>query len=317
MSSLSALASAVLSPYAENGNTGNCYEIFFALDVLRSMGLTDADLDGLAGLLNRIKAANLRTADKIDVALTLIRSRPVQAGGCMVAGQAVIGLRNVTQDDNDGGTGDIVLCLASGRELAVSIFAGKVKRDGAIEKCLSNPTCSRYGCTDTDVAAFKGIAAAAVPEYKKEMTLKYGADEEAWNRKPSAAAVKACSAVAAATAARFNALPAAERLARFQDLTRCSNGGKPADMLCVVNPNCKKYALFNIVKSNIGATASGVSVRADQFWLYMTVDGQEVGKTQVKFNNGVYHKGKTSSIISSWNASCYMNKVFTLESTAI
>ena len=314
MSSLSALAKTVLAPYAKNGNTGNCYEIFFALDVLRSMGLMDADLDGLAGLLGQIKAANQRTADKIDVALAQIRSRATGAG-CVVAGQTVVGLRNVTQDDNDGGTGDIVLCLASGRELAVSIFAGKVKRDGAIEKCLSNPTCSRYGCTEDDLVAFKGIAAAAVPAYKKEMTDKYGADEAAWNRKPSSAAVKACSAVAAATAARFNALPAAERVARFQDLTRCSNGGKPADMLCVVNPNCKKYALFNIIKSNIDGGA--VSVRADQFWLYMTVNGQEVGKTQVKFNNGVYHKGKTSSIISSWNASCYMNKVFTLESTMI
>jgi hypothetical protein len=44
----------------------------------------------------------------------------------------------------------------------------------------------------------------------------------------------------------------------------------------------------------------------------MLVAGTEIGKTQVKFNNGVYHKGKTSSMLSSWNATCRMNKAFTL-----
>ena len=32
----------------------------------------------------------------------------------------------------------------------------------------------------------------------------------------------------------------------------------------------------------------------------------------VKFNNGVYHNGKTSSLTSSWNASVLMNTVFDL-----
>ena len=309
-----ALANDILLPYTKNANTGNCYEIFFALNILRILGLTDVNFDSLVALFTAIKAANQRTAEKIETSIATVRIRPV-GSGCSIGGHKVVGLRNVTQDDGDGGTGDIVLCLDNDTELSISIFAGKIKRDGTIEKCLSNPTCIRYGCTDIDQEKFKKVASQAVTDYKKEMTNKYGSNEEVWNRKPSDAAVSAAASVAADTAKRFNSLTPIDRQTRFQDLMRINGGAKPADMLCLVNPNCKKYSLFNIVKSNING--GDVLVRADSFWLCMSVNGIEVGKTQVKFNNGVYHNGKTSSLLTSWNASCYMNKVFTLEPVSL
>ena len=160
---MTSLATNVLSPYTKNANTGNCYEIFFALDFLRRMGLTDADLDSMAGLFTTIKAVNHLTAEKIDLSITTVRARPVGAG-YSIGGHKVVALRNVTQDDGDGGTGDIVLCLADSTELSVSIFAGRKKRDGTIEKCLSNPTCARYGCTDADKERFKEVASQAVTD---------------------------------------------------------------------------------------------------------------------------------------------------------
>ena len=33
---------------------------------------------------------------------------------------------------------------------------------------------------------------------------------------------------------------------------------------------------------------------------------------QVKFNNGVYHKGKTSSLITSWNSTFFLSDLFTM-----
>ena len=310
ISPLATKAMDFLSPYTNNGNTGNCYEIFVGMDILRKMGLTNADIDSTAQLLTDIKSTNAKANEKIEMGLATIRSNPV-GNGCRIDGHNVVGLRNVTQDDSDGNTGDIVLCLDNGTERSISVFSGKVTQNGSIEKCLTNPTCSRYGCTDGDKEKFKDIASQAVVDYKKEMTYEYGSNEDTWNRKPSKTAVTATATVAAITAARFNSLPVAERLAHFMDLTRTNNNGKPADLLCVVNKNCKKYSLLNIVKSNI--TSGDVSLRADSFWLYMSVDGNELVKTQVKFNNGVYHKGKTSSLTTSWNATCYMNKVFTLE----
>jgi len=300
---LIAIATAFLEPYTRNANTGNCYEIFTGLKFLRRMGLDS--LTPLDALFTQIKACN--TASKIDAAIAACG--PVGTG-LIVHGKKVVNLRNVTQDDADGATGDIVLIMEDGEELSVSVCAGKVKRDGSVDKCLSNPSCSRYGCTDDDILTFKKTAADAVPIYKAEMTTKYGTNEAAWARKSSQAAVVACSSVATMTAARFNGIELSRRSTCISDLLYIGDVTKPADILCVVDDKFKKYTLFDIGQSNI--TLANPTLVAEGIWLKMLVDGKEVGKTQVKFNNGVYHKGKTSSICSSWNATCHMDKVFNL-----
>lgn len=300
---LLAIATAFLEPYTRNANTGNCYEIFVGLNFLRYMGLDS--LTTLEPLFAKIKTCN--TPSKIDAAIAA--SCPTGTG-LVVRGKKVVNLRNVTQDDGDGGTGDIVLVFENASELSVSVCAGKVKRDGSVDKCLSNPTCSRYGCTEEDILKFKQIGTDAVPIYKAEMTKTYGEAEAAWARKPSQAAVKACSSVAIMAADRFNDFDTSEKSTRMSDLLYIGDVAKPADILCVVDDKFKKYTLFNIGPSKIALV--NPTLKAEGIWLKMMIDGKEVGKTQVKFNNGVYHKGKTSSICSSWNATCHMDKVFTL-----
>jgi hypothetical protein len=304
-------ATAALMPYTKNRNTGNYGEIFVILSVYRAMGLSDAELGRLMPVLLAIRAHNPRDATKLDATLDAVRRRGV-GRGLSIHGGRVVGVRNVTQDDQDGATGDIILCLQDEREVSLSIFVSKVASDGSIQKCLSNPTCRRYGCTDEDVAVIKQTAGSAVLRYKEEMTRKYGAEESGWpSRVVSLAAKEACATVAAQTAARFNSLSADERLRRFRDLIRTTTtAGKPADMLCVVSKDCRGFRLFNIDRSNV--EDGDVRLRAEGHYLLTTVDGVDVGKTQVKFNNGVYHKGCASSLHSSWNACCYMHKVFAM-----
>jgi hypothetical protein len=300
---LLAIATAFLEPYTSNANTGNCYEIFTGLNFLRRMGLDS--LIPLEPLFTKIKTCN--TPSKIDAAIAACG--PVGTG-LTVRGKKVVNLRNVTQDDGDGGTGDIILVFEDISELSVSVCAGKVKRDLSVDKCLSNPSSSRYGCNGEDTAKFKRVEADTVPLYKAEMTSKYGTTETTWARKRSQAAVTACSSVATITASRFNGFDSSERSKRMSDLLYIGDVAKPADILCVVDDKFKKYTLFEIGLSKI-ALVNPILV-AEGIWLKMMVDGKEVGKTQVKFNNGVYHNGKTSSICSSWNATCHMDKVFTL-----
>jgi hypothetical protein len=303
-----ALANEVLQPYAEQKNTGNCYEFFVALSLLRKMGLTDYDLSGLQQTVEAIAQKNSRSARKITAAYASVRAQPVGVG-LFLGGQQVERIRNVTQNDGDGGTGDLVLLFADGTEKSISICEGTRKKDGRIEKCLSNPTCKRFGCTEEDVLLFQRIASDTVPAYTEEMRRNYGVDETLWRRKPSKAACDATSAVAEITAARFNA---SERKSEImKDLLRVSTdaGSKPADFLCVVNEKCSAYHLFEIGQmKEMGAP----SLVADTYWLKMYLGDTYIGRTQVKFNNGVYHNGKTSSLTSSWNASVLMNTVFDL-----
>jgi len=318
MSTMLSIAQKVLAPFARQHNVGNCYEFYTALQVLRVMGLSDADHGALKPLVGEIAAMNSRSAEKFTATYERLLTKPAGAGAA-VGGVRVVDMRNVTQDDGDGGTGDLMLVLANGAEKSISVCEGKKKRDGSIEKCLSNPTCRRFGCDDSDVQQFKQIEAAAVVAYKAEMLAKYGADEAAWpSRKPTKAACDATSAVAAATCAKFMGFSEVRKAEVMKDLLRVSveAGSKPADLLCVVNDKCTAHLLFEIRGLAAGCVWTPRLVVED-YWLNMYLGDAYIGRTQVKFNNGVYHKGKTSSLTSSWNATAVMNKVFDLAPIAL
>jgi hypothetical protein len=316
--SMLSIAQNVLEPFAQQHNVGNCYEFYTALHVLRVMGLSDADHMLLKPLVDKIVAMNSRSAEKFIAIYEQLHSKPVGVGAT-VGGVRVVNMRNVTQDDGDGGTGDLVLVLADGTEKSISVCEGKKKKDGSIEKCLSNPTCRRFGCDDSDVQQFKQIEAAAVIAYKAEMLEKYGADEAAWpSRKSTKAACDATSSVATATCAKFMGLSDVRKTEIMKDLLRVSveAGSKPADPLCVVNDKCTTHLLYEIRGVAAGCVWTPRLV-VENYWLNMYLGDVYIGRTQVKFNNGVYHKGKTSSLTNSWNATAVMNKVFDLVPLAL
>lgn len=327
-SPLELLARKILTPYAErkpkrksdtaddgNGNTGNVYEIMFALWVLRKMGLTDADMLSLRRFFDIIRNFN----PKFTLALEAdIRALPVGTG-FFLEGQRVVDIRNVTQDDGDGGTGDFVFILANGSERSISVKEGAPQRGGKIKMCLTNPTCRRLGCSETMVEEFKAIAARAVEEFKAEMTARYGANQDAWPARVKSAAQKtAVAAVATKTRDNFNALPPEQQRALLADLLCVSKSEKPADYLALVKKDKWTVSMWQWVNLKIDVAQYNLTVRGDYLVFTHRATGAEIGQTQVKFNNGVYKKNKrtgkweTSSLTSSWNGGFCITDCFTM-----
>jgi hypothetical protein len=314
------LTRRVLQPYHNgNKNTGNVYEIAFALFAMRRMGLTDDDLDALDPYFSTVREHNPKFTEAF---ITYLKSQPV-GNGITLRDSQVKDIRNVTQDDADGKTGDFIFVLYDGREYSISVEEGGPSRAGEISKCLTNPSCRRFGCTNEMIAEFKGVAATAVNEFKAEMTSKHGTDMDAWpSRQKSAAQAKAISHIAAKTCDHFNALPLESQATILEDLLQIKDGQKPADYIALVPKTLKSFSLWSFGDVKIHPGEYALKVAGD----YLTVVHREtsdiIGKTQVKFNNGVWKKGRdgvwrTSSATSSWNGNFTLTKVFEMNQVSL
>lgn len=292
----------VLSEYTRNRNTGNQYEIFVAVFLLRRMGLTNEDLETDRVFMDKVIGHNTIKHDFMNLFLKMNTAESLVFDGNIV--QAV---HCVTQDDSVG-TGDFMLDTASGLK-SLSVCEGKPKRDGTVTKCLTNPSAARFGCTEEDMVKFSEIQRLAVEEYKTEMGLKYG-DETTWpSRVPTTASKRACSQVAKMVETRFNQLGPVRQTEILQDLLCIKHGTSPCDYLVLVDK--KKWTT---IFYKIGAPVSewSPSLVSKGIYLYIMNGEKQLGQTQVKFNNGVYHKGKTSSITTSWNSTFNLTNTFIL-----
>jgi hypothetical protein len=311
---LFALAQNALRPYYEgNHNTGNQYEIVFILYLLRKMGLTNTDIDGLAPYLAVVRRFNPKFVEEW---ITYLKSLPVGTD-FMLEGSRVVNLRNVTQDDKDGGTGDVIAVLENGQERSISVEKGTVKKDGSISKCLSNPSCKRFGCSDAMITEFKRVAAVAVDEFMAEMSSGFGEDKDKWPTRTKTAAQNKCiNYIATKTCAHFNGLDSGKKTAIIEDLLRVKDGSKPADYLGLVSENLKNMSIWSFGELIINPSDYDLLVRGDDLKVCHRISGDIIGSTQVKFNNGVYKKDKndgiwkTSSVTSSWNGTFTLTKVF-------
>ena len=311
------IATRVLTPYSEQKNTGNAYEIYVVLNLLRAMGLTNLEHTELKALVETIAAMNGRSSKKIMDTYNAITTKPV-GEGIYYKGTKIIDLQNITQEDGVGRTGDVMLILEDGQQKSVSVCEGtnnsrgNVKNVKNVKKCISNPTCKRLGCDENDIVAFKKIQEEAVVNYKAEIAELYGPDEAKWPvGEKTKASCNATSLVASMTQNRYNGLTAEKKKEIMQDLLRVEGDSKPADILCLVNKACTKHVVFDIAGLN-PARVWEPRMEVDGYWLMMYLGDTLIGKIQVKFNNGVYHKGTPSSLTSSWNATAYMNLVFDL-----
>jgi hypothetical protein len=310
------LTESVLSPYKQNQNTGNVYEIAVILFLLRKMGLSNLVIDSCSELFSQIKIANAKKASEIEKAIQTTRNSPVGTG-LIIDEKHILYMRNVTQDDSDGKTGDLILMTVDGQEFAVSVCEGKPKRGGTIEKCLTNPSARRFGVKDDSIQRFSLRQQQAVEEYKKFFSEKYGSDEQKWpNRLATPAATSACTDVARWTAEEFAKLSDDEKKKICQDLLRINDSTQiPADFLALVNKDTliPSFYKFNQPIFNIWQP----SIVSEGIYLNIINDKKTIGKVQVKFNNGVYHKGKTSSIHSSWNITCNLTDIFAVSAVRL
>jgi hypothetical protein len=311
---------SALQPYATNKNTGNVYEIAVALDLLNQMGLTEANMEEPenAALIQAIIQHNVKKQAEIRALFAEIKSESKSKSNHLIFdGHHVTNIICATQDDSVG-TGDFQLVTPDGIK-TLSVCEGQVKRNGNIEKCLTNPSARRFKCTDEDIEHFKQLEQATVASYKNYMTVRFG-EEAAWpSRTRTPVAVDACAKVAAKTAQRFQTLTNSEKVAMFNDILRIDGTNRPADYLAIVPKSGKGticYFKFGDLRTLVPTTGENptldLDLIADGIYLKFRINDRTVGSTQVKFNNGVYHKGKTSSIWSSWNATFVLSDLFNM-----
>jgi hypothetical protein len=345
-SSLYPIAHRVLHPFTKNANTGNAYEIITYLEDLRRMGLTDADLEALAPLLDDICRTNHKSgaAEKIRAAATRVRDSPPGAG-LTLHGKRVIDLLNVSQDDEHGDTADKIFVLEDRTEWGESIVGcyqnSHAQTLQSIKKCISNPTAKRLGCTQEDIALFQRIGREAIEPHCEEMRALYGPDQAAWpSRIKTRASLAAQQQVAALTARRFQSLSDEEKCARIDDLLKTKPGRLPAHLLRIVDKDgtCShsyELAPKDLLREKPRMVADGVFLRmyfgqgtskgTSQGTSQGTSKGskeankeeeKEIGYIQVKYNNGCWHysttkkRWETSSIHTSWNATAFMTRIF-------
>ena len=306
------LTESVLSPYKQNQNTGNVYEIAVILFLLRKMGLSNLVIESCSTLFSEIKAANNKKSAEIDKIIQKVLDSDV-GPGLVLGEKQIYYMRNVTQDDSDGMTGDLILMTEDGEEISVSVCEGKPKKGGAIEKCLTNPSARRFGVKEDSIERFSLRQQQAVEEYKKSFSDKYGTDEQTWpQRLATPAATTACTDVARWTAEEFSGLSDDEKKRICSDLLRIdkSTTKTPADYLALVNKDSLTPSFYKF-NSPVFSTWQPRIV-SEGIYLNIINNEKTIGKVQVKFNNGVYHKGKTSSIYSSWNITCNLTDIFSV-----
>ncbi len=301
---------STLRAYLTNKNTGNVYEIATILWIGRRMGLTPESYSQMEPYVANIARYNNKATDKINAAYARLKTAATGTG-FTIDGHQVTDLQNATQDDSVG-TGDIIAICADGSRKTISICDAYSATPGDRRKCLKNPSCKGFGCGTAEVAAFKDIAAAARQAYVAEMTARFGADQTAWKRKPSEAAVVACSQVAAKTAEIFNALPLEERRERLNVLLHTKLSGTPADYLAMVRSDWTPVFYKWDVAEQTAESEPTLKANGIYLYVHMGPDVNPIAQIQVKFNNGV-----KSAIHSSWNAVVHLDRVFRLADARI
>lgn len=300
---------AALQPYEKNQNTGVSYEIATLLWLARSVGLTDAAYRDVTAYIKNIARKNKKGRARILRAVAAYSEFPRGHGVC-IEGASLAAIRNVTQNDHDGGTGDLILTNESGIEVSLSVFLGNPK---TLKKCLKNPSCRGFGCTDDDIGSFKRIASDAIPRYEVEMRRAFGSRRSAWKRKKSKAATEACATVASLTANRFNALPRARRKALYAALLALDPRGLPCDYLAIVDSTMRPH-FFRLASSAYSSRQLDPCMVASGVFLHVLPSPAQppLAKVQVKFNNGV-----TSPIHSSWNAVVLLDQAFVVSPVSL
>lgn len=302
----------VIIPFTNQHNTGNIYEIVVVFLLLRKMVLTNDMLHSQNELLEALYNTNYKKRAEIKQIIMDIQHKPV-GSELQFDNHTIVNIRNVTQDDSQGTTGDFILITDTGQELRLSVQEGIQKRDGRIKKCLTNPTIDRFRPRGLNKDNINQIHNDAIEMYKQEMTLKYGNNESIWARKTSQAAIDACTKIASIVSEH---IPSEYYKDIVEDLLHISNDETPADYLAMVNKktySCKFYRFAECI-----ITEWDPIIRANSIYLDIYANqSQRIGRVQIKFNNGIWHNGKTSSLINSWNAVFNLTDVFRMQSILV
>jgi hypothetical protein len=290
------IAQKVLKPYTTNKNTGNVYEIYTILSILRKMGLTNENIDILKPLLESIEAlgkGNCKTITLIPIIKEILIQKEFWFDG-----NHIIDIKNVTQDDNDGGTGDIILISNNKKELSISIREGSMPRSNILNKVV-NPSCSKYGCSKDDEQSIKDIEKESLKEYIE----KYGSDKDKWpKRGKTTIAVDACKKVVDIYEKRFDTYKEEEKRKLMNSIHHINE--KPADYLCLVNKKFRSSTYLHIGDCKINKDTWIPFIKKNSVFISVFDKDILVSRTQVKFNNGI------GTSMRKWNVNLVLSNLY-------
>ena len=287
-----------------NCNTGNIYEIYFALFILRKMGLTDNDLERLKPTLDYLES--LGHGNKgISAAVEKIKANP-PSSKCMIDGKRVVDLKNLTQDD-DSGTADASLVFEDGTSAGISLTEGSGKiTEAGLNKVITNASVDRMGCAE-DIPEIR-LLEQAVTKADKDAYCeeKYGSDRTKWPKKckfPPGIAVQTKAAALLGT--RIDSLPDEEKRKTMNDIL-CINK-MPADYIGFVNKKTYAVTMYKIKSCQIQKDTWIPKIKSDGVWLKIYCGDILLSKSQVKYNNGV------GTSLRKVNVGAILNKIFEME----
>jgi hypothetical protein len=305
MSNLQEITGSALKPYRKNANSGNLYEIWMILIILRKMGLTDEDLDTLSPLFIEIDGAGRFNKGTL-IRVENLRNEPV-GNGFNFLGQKIVKLKNATQDDSEG-TGDLILITDTDEEIKISITEGAASKPNNVSKCLTNAGAPRFGCTDEDIKAIKLLEnSVSKADKDAEMIIKFGEDKTKWKKKAKTdTAITPCVEVAKLYETRFNSLSSEDKRRIMNDVHWLCK--KPADYIAFVNKKNWQIRFFK-VKDNcaINKDTWNPTIKISSVFIETYHEEKQISKTQVKFNNGV------GTSMRKWNLVADLNYLFNIE----
>jgi len=272
------IARRVLTPYVKNHNSGNAYEIWTSLVFLRRMGMTNKNFDELNEFFTEIEHADIKPSKNGNkgtlTAVERIKKIPV-GKGLVFDDMKIVDLKNATQDDEEG-TGDLILICENNDMLKISIAEGAASKVTAVKKCLTNAAATRMGCTEQDIEQIKALEKGSSKDDKNaELVKKYGEDQSTWPKRPKTDVAKKpwiCS--------------------------------KPADYYAFVNKKTWKIRFFKIGDCPINKDTWNPTIKINSVFIETYNESKMISKTQIKFNNGV------GTSMRKWNLVADLNYLF-------
>jgi len=289
-----------IESYKNNNNTGNIYEIEAGLSILAGSGLVKKD--ELPKQYNKINVNSQRNN--------------------------IIGIINLTQKDNIGGTADIGVVYTDNKIKYYSITLAHSHSNSRPSKCIINPTGKHYGLVKNDEVIDMNNKSYKLAYEFRENT--YGKiPNKKWKRVPSGRCPGSklmCEYLAKNASNEWNKMNKEYRkkmLARFLDLD--SNYNPNANGIIYWNSKSKCIDCVYEWSLNIDLK-DYLDTYSDGIYIYHGKPNDIILKTQAKYNNGIiegmsskkspeeWSLRQSTNYLSSWNANAPdLKKIYKLK----
>jgi hypothetical protein len=290
-----------LNSWKKNNNTGRNVEIRVGLELLLSSKLE-----------TRESIPELIEEYSIPEKFNIYPNQNVS--------KKVIGILNLTQDDNDCGTSDIALVYQDGTRSNYSVTEGKDK----LTKCIRNPSPKETYNIQKHIEYLKKKKEKVYNDIIKFATEKYGVPSKKWkgNKYPQVALfVEELARIASEEWNLFTFHEKKEHLLKMFDLNVFLK--TKSDGIIFFDKKTKKIHCIYTWKLKINLDQC-MKTRYNKGYIYHYLDNKPneiLIKTQAKYNNGVIEglsdksgwKLKSGNPFTSWNCVAMLENIFDMK----